>query len=297
MNNGFRTRITSILYCLHLVLSSFCSAEFEISVPSAPLVAIHGHDAVLSCTFPVGKVFDPSSSVITWQRGIEVVHSFFYSQDQLDQQSRRYANRTSLYHSELERGNASLRLKHVTPDDAGAYTCLISTLIGSQKKTFQVKIAAFYTEPHLQVSSSPEGVELMLTSRGYPTPKVQWLSKSGGALSNETATRFQKDTEGLYVVTSSLTQERGANSTLTFVLQNDDLQQEIRREFSLYAEAVSVSDEEQSSRLYLSLAWKCSMRRELGSRAGPRSAHLSTELSQVIGPHSAHLSTELSQVF
>ncbi|KAI1895028.1 hypothetical protein AGOR_G00102050 [Albula goreensis] len=251
MNNGFRTRITSILYCLHLVLSSFCS-ELEINVQSAPVVVIHGSDVVLNSSFPVEGVFDPFGTFITWQRGMEVVHSFFYSQDQLDQQSRRYANRTSLYHSELERGNASLRLKHVTPDDAGAYTCLISTLIGSQKKTFQVKIAAFYTEPHLQVSSSPEGMKLTLTSRGYPTPKVQWLSKSGGAL-HKMDTHVQKDTEGLYVVTSSLTQERGANSTLTFVLQNDDLQQEIRREFSLYAEAVSVSDEEQRSRLYLSL--------------------------------------------
>lgn len=243
-----RTVITFL--CLFLELRSFCNGEFEIKVPSAPVVAIHGHSTVLSCTFPVNGAFDLGSSVITWQRHLEVVHSFYHSRDQLDLQSRRYANRTSLYHSELERGNASLRLDHTTPEDAGEYTCAISTLTGSQKKSFPVKIAAFYTEPHLQVSTSPQSVELKLTSRGYPAPKVRWLDATGAELSNGTQTQLLTDTQGLYVVSSSLTQERGANSTLTFLLWNKDLHQEIRREFSLLAEAAIVLRDESRSSLY-----------------------------------------------
>ncbi|XP_035266288.1 CD276 antigen-like isoform X2 [Anguilla anguilla] len=246
MSWNLRRTVISFL-CLFFELHSFCNGEFEIKVPSAPLVVIHGHSTVLSCTFPVNGAFDLGSSVITWQRHLEVVHSFYHSRDQLDLQSRRYANRTSLYHSELERGNASLRLDRTTPEDAGEYTCAISTLTGSQKKSFPVKIAAFYTEPHLQVSTSPQSVELKLTSRGYPAPKVRWLDATGAELSNGTQTQLLTDTQGLYVVSSSLTQERGANSTLTFLLWNKDLHQEIRREFSLLAAAIVLRDESRSA--------------------------------------------------
>ena len=123
------------------LLISLPPAEFEIKVPGAPLVAVHGHGAILSCTFPVDRHPDLDSTVITWQRKLEVVHSFYHGCDQLDLQSRRYANRTSLYHSELRRGNASLRLDRTTFEDAGKYTCSISTLTGTRKKTFSVKVA------------------------------------------------------------------------------------------------------------------------------------------------------------
>ena len=76
-------------------------------------------------------------------------------------------------------------------------------------------------------------MELKLTSQGYPTPKVRWLDGTGTELSNETLTELWRDRQGLYTISSSLTQERGRNSTLTFILLNKDLDQEIRREFSL----------------------------------------------------------------
>lgn len=99
-----------------------------------------GQHVVLDCTFPVGKVWDLASSVITWERGLEVIHSFYYGQDQLDRQSRHYANRTSLYHSEMKRGNASLMLDHTNLGDKGDYTCSVSTVLGSQK-TIPLKLA------------------------------------------------------------------------------------------------------------------------------------------------------------
>lgn len=81
------------------------------------------------------------SSVITWQRGLEVVHSFYHSRDQLDRQNPHYVNRTSLYREEMAKGNASLRLDQVTLEDEGLYTCSVSTQIGSQKKSFRLKVA------------------------------------------------------------------------------------------------------------------------------------------------------------
>uniref|UniRef100_A0A4W5PYZ8 Ig-like domain-containing protein n=1 Tax=Hucho hucho TaxID=62062 RepID=A0A4W5PYZ8_9TELE len=195
-----------------------------------------GQHVVLDCRFPVGKVWDLASSVITWQRGLEVIHSFYHSQDQLERQSRHYANRTSLYHSEIKRGNASLRLDHTNLGDKGDYTCSVNTMLGSQKKTFPLKLAAYYPEPHLNFTVSPSDVELVLTSQGgYPRPSVQWLNDSGDDVTNKTVIHLLEDTHGLYSVFSTLTLQGQVKETFTFVLKNKDLRQEIRRAITLHS--------------------------------------------------------------
>lgn len=115
-------------------------AEFEITVPRGPVTGFYGEALILPCTFPVDS-WDLSSTVITWQRGLDVVHSFYYSRDQLDRQNPHYVNRTSLFIQEMAGGNASLKLERVTLQDSGVYTCSISTNTGSQKKSFRVNIA------------------------------------------------------------------------------------------------------------------------------------------------------------
>ncbi|KAL4624120.1 CD276 antigen-like [Arapaima gigas] len=212
---------------------------FEITVPREPQVAIFGCSMVLLCSFPVKGPPDYNSIIITWQRDLKVVHSFYYNQDQLAQQSSHYINRTTLYHSQLASGNASLRLDHVTPDDSGNYTCSVTTELGSQKKTFPVKFAAFYTEPQVQLTMSHQTVQLLLTSQGYPEASLQWLDDKGQDVTNETVTQIKKDDRGLYAVSSTLIQK--ANKTLTFILTNKMLNQEIRRELGVYLEPEDVS--------------------------------------------------------
>ncbi|XP_034153219.1 CD276 antigen-like isoform X2 [Esox lucius] len=216
-----------------LFLKTGFTAEFEISVPREPQLAILGQYVVLDCSFPVGKTWALDSTVITWQRGLEVIHSFYYGQDQLDRQSHHYYNRTSLYHSEIERGNASLRLERTNLGDSGHYTCSVSTLLGNQKKTFQLKLAAFYPEPHQDLTVSPDSVDLLLISKGgYPHPTVQWLDDRHDVIS-DIVTNISVDTVGLYTVFSILTIQKPVNTTFTFVLENKDLGQEIRREITL----------------------------------------------------------------
>ncbi|KAL7876830.1 hypothetical protein SRHO_G00034730 [Serrasalmus rhombeus] len=228
------------LYCLLLLLSGVSSyTEFEISVPSGGQVGVYGQSVVLFCSFPTGGSWDVSSSVITWQRGLEVVHSFYHSQDQLDRQHPRYANRTSLYHQEMAKGNASLRLDRVSLEDHGIYTCSVSTQIGSQKKSFRLRVAAFYPEPHLHISLSSNGqVDLLLTSQGgYPSPSLQWLMGNTQDVTEETQTQLEQDQHTrLYNVNSKLNLTRGTNSSITFILKNQELGQEIRRNIDLFLE-------------------------------------------------------------
>ncbi|XP_050981504.1 CD276 antigen [Labeo rohita] len=226
------------VFCLSLLLfETSCFTEFEITVPRDPLTGFYGEALILPCTFPVDSSWDLKSTVITWQRGLDVVHSFYYSQDQLDRQNRHYVNRTSLFIQEMARGNASLRLDKVTPQDAGVYTCSVSTNTGSQKRSFGVKIAAFYSEPRLHFSMLTDGVNLQVTSDGgYPSPTLQWLMENSD-ITNQTQTHINQDTEtGLYVVSSFISLTEVTNSSLTFILHNKPLGQDIRRDIQLYSD-------------------------------------------------------------
>ncbi|XP_052428704.1 CD276 antigen isoform X2 [Carassius gibelio] len=224
--------------CLSLLLfKASCFTEFEITVPRDTVTGFYGEALILSCSFPVDSSWDLKSTVITWQRGLDVVHSFYYSQDQLDRQNRHFVNRTSLFIQEMTRGNASLRLDKVTVQDAGVYTCSVSTNTGSQKKSFGVKIGAFYSEPRLQFSVLTDGVNLLVTSDGgYPSPTLQWLMENSD-ITNQTQTRLMQDTQsGLYVVSSWINLTNVSNSSLTFLLHNKPLRQDIRRDIQLYSD-------------------------------------------------------------
>lgn len=97
-------------------------------------------------------------------------------------------------------------------------------------------ISAYYPEPHLKFTASPRDVELLLTSQGgYPRPSVHWLDDSGDDVTNNTVTNISEDTQGLYTVFSTLNLQGQVNETITFVLKNKDLGQEIRREITLHS--------------------------------------------------------------
>lgn len=226
------------VFCLSLFLfEASCFTEFEITVPRDTVTGFYGEALILPCTFPVDSSWDLRSTVITWQRGLDVVHSFYYSQDQLDRQNRHYVSRTSLFIQEMAQGNASLKLEKVTLQDGGVYTCSVSTNTGSQKKSFGVKIAAFYSEPRLQFSLLTDGVNLLVTSDGgYPSPTLQWLMENSD-ITNQAQTHLMQDTQtGLYVVSSWINLTEVSNSSLTFILHNKPLGQDIRREIQLYSD-------------------------------------------------------------
>ncbi|XP_031436368.1 butyrophilin subfamily 1 member A1-like [Clupea harengus] len=207
--------------------------EFKVTVPSSLVVTL-GQPVVLPCSFSVGNVWQPESIVITWRRGLEVVHSFYLNRDQLKHQNPHYVKRTSLYQSEMQKGNASLRLENVTIEDRGEYICYVRSQLGSERKIFPLKVAALYSEPVLQFSVQPGSVTVLLTSGGgFPAPTLSWLQDHED-LTNSTETRLTQDTlSGLYNVSSTLTLKDNSNATLSFILKNEDLMQEIRRNISL----------------------------------------------------------------
>ncbi|MGH0177340.1 UNVERIFIED_CONTAM: hypothetical protein FKN15_074349 [Acipenser sinensis] len=123
-----------------------------------------GQDCILSCTFYYTAGGWNEKSGVIWRQAEtdHIVHSYYNNRDQLADQFPQYVNRTSLFDSELQRGNASLLLRRVREEDAGKYRCFVSTprLYGSGLTEVVVVPAQPTTAPaHVTVPSSVKCTE------------------------------------------------------------------------------------------------------------------------------------------
>ncbi|KAL6487946.1 hypothetical protein MHYP_G00045720 [Metynnis hypsauchen] len=219
------------LVCVALLGIISRVGSIKVTVPEGHLTAVRGRPTILGCEFTPEPGFDLASLVITWQRqeDIRVVHSYYYQQDQLDRQSTEYHNRTSLFHSELSKGNASLRIVDVGPRDVGRYQCTVSTSGGTDKAEIQLDYGVFYTEPRLSISFSAKKVSVQYEAEGFPKPDVSWLGEQGQNLSHHTEVLEAVDGDiGLYHLKSSYEADTLALN-ITFVLKNELLHQDLQR--------------------------------------------------------------------
>ncbi|XP_058868243.1 CD276 antigen-like [Acipenser ruthenus] len=118
--------VTGVLAILILAADSV-SSDREFVKVSSSVKCTEGQDCILSCTFYY-TAWDETSDVI-WRRAEtdHIVHSYYKNTDHLAHQLPQHVNRTSLFDSELQRGNASLLLRRVREEDAGKYKCSVST--------------------------------------------------------------------------------------------------------------------------------------------------------------------------
>ncbi|NXP81403.1 CD276 protein, partial [Ramphastos sulfuratus] len=103
------------------------TGAMDIQVPDEPVVGLFGQDATLHCSFSPDANFSLNDLTLIWhltdtQRS---VHRFSGGQDQLADQSKGYANRTTLFYDQLAQGNVSLLLRRVEISDEGTFTCFV----------------------------------------------------------------------------------------------------------------------------------------------------------------------------
>ncbi|XP_016325390.1 V-set domain-containing T-cell activation inhibitor 1-like, partial [Sinocyclocheilus anshuiensis] len=205
-----------------------CIASFKVNVPERCLVAIRGRPAVLGCEFTPDS--DLSSLVVTWQRqeDSQVIHSFYYQQDNLDRQSPEYHNRTSLYISELGKGNASLRINPVGPKDAGWYLCQVSNAKGTGKALIELDYGgvSLYSEPRLNIHVNSTTVTVQFETEGFPKPEVIWLGENNQNLSYHLEIYNQTE-DGLYYIKSSYEAQKPV-VIVTFTPKNHLLNQNLQ---------------------------------------------------------------------
>lgn len=102
-------------------------ALMEVNVPEQPVVALHGGDATLNCSFSPVARFNLSDLTVFWQLTDtkRSVHGYRDGYDQLADQAGGFVNRTSLFPAQLGLGNVSLLLREVGVADEGSYTCFV----------------------------------------------------------------------------------------------------------------------------------------------------------------------------
>ncbi|XP_030060035.1 HERV-H LTR-associating protein 2 isoform X2 [Microcaecilia unicolor] len=174
---------------IHLILSSLIPTVFGHKV-----FGQLSEDVVLPCSFTPN-----SNDVIHWQRPGSagqsdeiLVHSYYHGKDQLEKQDVKYRNRTSLFHSELPKGNASLELRHLRLGDEGVYNCYAGT-----EYNIELKIISFSLSYRRGSTSRLECAAWGVR----PLPSITWSDASG--FINET-NRTEVETDGLMSVISEL---------------------------------------------------------------------------------------------
>uniref|UniRef100_A0A4W4FJZ4 Ig-like domain-containing protein n=1 Tax=Electrophorus electricus TaxID=8005 RepID=A0A4W4FJZ4_ELEEL len=204
--------------------------SYHVTVPEEQVVAVRGSSVVLGCEFTPDPEAAPNfpDLVVNWQRveDSQVVHSFYYGQDQLERQGRAYWNRTALFISELGRGNASLQIGPVDPGDVGRYFCVVSTKDGTDRAELQLNYAAFYTEPQLSIDVNSSSMTVRYKAEGFPKPEVRWVGAQGEDLQHHEELSCRE--AGLCHLTSSYMAETHSLN-VTFMLKNQLLKQDLKR--------------------------------------------------------------------
>uniref|UniRef100_A0AAZ3S214 Ig-like domain-containing protein n=1 Tax=Oncorhynchus tshawytscha TaxID=74940 RepID=A0AAZ3S214_ONCTS len=167
------------------------------------VTCVFSEDCVLPCSFLPG-----SEEVIHWMKPEDndlSVHSYYYSTDQLKQQSQRFRGRTALFNDQIPKGNASLLLRGITLQDQGRYKCYTSTIKGNKESFINIAVEAPVHLVDIQLSDDI----ITCSSTGiYPEPKLTWstdppsdLSFDPGTIQNSTSIKV--DDQGLYDITST----------------------------------------------------------------------------------------------
>ncbi|XP_018594381.2 CD276 antigen-like isoform X2 [Scleropages formosus] len=214
-------------------LRDYLKAFLELQVPEVPVVALFGQDAILNCSFDPTGAFNLSDLNVFWQLTDtkRTVHSFWADRDQLADQAEGFANRTSLFHTQLSSGNASLLLRNVQISDDGSFTCFVSS--GTYNSaSMLLQVAAPYSKPVVTMepnSNLRPGDYVSLSCAaygGFPMAEVLWQDAGGRNLTDNVTTSQVANEEGLFSVRSVLQVMVEPQSTYMCRLSNSLLREE-----------------------------------------------------------------------
>ncbi|MBN3317040.1 VTCN1 inhibitor, partial [Atractosteus spatula] len=136
------------------LLISICGAPgLSVQGPKEPLVARPGDEVLLPCS--VDSTVTLQELEVQWLRTDPdtLVHLFSEGESRLESQDQNYRGRAELFPQEIPRGNFSLRLERMMPEDAGVYRCTVHTAQGSGETTVELK-----EQEHLVVTGADRAV-------------------------------------------------------------------------------------------------------------------------------------------
>ncbi|XP_025768830.1 ICOS ligand [Puma concolor] len=255
-------RCTESVAGMFLLLFSALQAT---DVQEKEVRALVGSDVELSCVFPERHSFDLNDLYVYWQTSVvgtpkTVVTYYLSGNSSAGHEDNRYRDRARLSLESMKRGDFSLHLHNITPQDEQRFNCLVFRKSLELDKILDVVVtlhvaepasltthlppAANYSMPVVRAPSGPsENEELTFTCtsvNGYPRPNVYWINRTDNSLLNETLQNntVSLNAQGLYDVVSVLTIRRTPSVNVGCCIENVLLHQNLTT-ISTQAETVT----------------------------------------------------------
>ncbi|XP_074087524.1 butyrophilin subfamily 1 member A1-like isoform X2 [Macrotis lagotis] len=123
-----------------------------------------------------------------------------------------YTGRFTLLKDNITKGNMALKIHQVRLSDEGEYQCVLQDGSIQQATTLELKVAAWGSDPQIDMKPLEDG-EILLLCRSdgwYPKPQVGWKDIWGKSLPSLSES-YSQDGEDLFQIETSLVVQ--ANST------------------------------------------------------------------------------------
>uniref|UniRef100_A0ABI7ZPW4 Ig-like domain-containing protein n=2 Tax=Felis catus TaxID=9685 RepID=A0ABI7ZPW4_FELCA len=194
-----------LLKLLSYSLSAKGKADFSVSGPGQPVLAMVGESVKLQCHLSLN--ISAEDMEVRWYRKepSPAVHLRKKGRDMPEEQMWQYKGRTTFWTAGLAQDQAVLTIRNVTVFDNGTFHCKFKESTGSAEATLWLRVAGLGSEPRIQVrAGQDEGIRAECTSEGwYPEPQVEWRDFRGQTLPSTTNLTVSPTT-GLFAVVSNV---------------------------------------------------------------------------------------------
>nr|XP_021548066.1 butyrophilin-like protein 2 [Neomonachus schauinslandi] len=203
------------------LFSKLLLGQFHVIGPRAPVIALVGEEAVLSCQ--LSPSMDAQNMEVRWYRNdpFGLLHHYSTSQDDMEEQRPEYQGRTEFLKENITRGHVALRIHSIQPSDGGEYACFFESSTYYNEATFQVLVTGSGMAPHVHIEhGNRQEIKLTCTStRWYPEPELRWRDHQGLHLMPASETKTIGE-NGLFRVESSLTVDKSSTANVSCVVRN-----------------------------------------------------------------------------
>ncbi|KAF3814629.1 hypothetical protein GH733_016227, partial [Mirounga leonina] len=203
------------------LFSKLLPGQFHVTGPRAPVIALVGEEAVLSCQ--LSPSMDAQNMEVRWYRNdpFGLVHRYSTSQNDMEEQRPEYQGRTEFLKENITRGHVALRIHPIQPSDGGEYACFFESSTYYNEATFQVLVTGSGMAPHVHIEhGNRQEIKLTCTStRWYPEPELRWRDHQGLHLMPASETKTIEE-NGLFRVESSLTVDKSSTANVSCVVRN-----------------------------------------------------------------------------
>ncbi|XP_045651757.1 butyrophilin subfamily 1 member A1-like [Ursus americanus] len=203
------------------LFSKLLPGQFHVIGPRAPVIALVGEEAVLSCQ--LSPSMDAQNMEVRWYRidPFGLVHRYSTSQNKMEEQRPEYQGRTEFLKENISKGHVALRIRPIQPADGGEYSCFFESSLYYNKAQIKVLVTGSGLIPRIHIEpGNKREIKLTCTSTDwYPEPEVQWRDHQGLQLAPASETKAIGE-NGLFHVESSLTVDKSSRAEVSCAVRN-----------------------------------------------------------------------------